>query len=223
MARPIDITGKRFSRLVVKMFYGHGKRGSQTVRLWECVCDCGKSVVASYGSITSGGVRSCGCLLKDAITTHGMSNTPVYKVWHAMLERCRNPNNPAWKDYGGRGISVCERWKDFAVFNSDMGDRPSGGTLDRIDVNGNYEPSNCRWISQAGNANNRRNNRVIEFCGEFATASEWARKYNLSKSALLYRLSNGWPIEAALTTPADRSASNVATKARLKEEHRVTS
>lgn len=222
-AKANDITGNRYSRLVVTSFHGHGKRGSQTVRLWNCVCDCGKTTVTSYGSLTCGNVRSCGCLLRDATTTHGMSKSPVYKVWHAMLERCRNSHNQAWKDYGGRGIRVCERWHDFSNFNSDMGERPTGGTLDRIDVNGDYEPSNCRWVSQSINANNRRNNRIIEFRGELATLAQWARKCNLNKGALLYRLAHGWPIEAALTTPSDRSASNISTRSRLKKERRVSS
>lgn len=214
MPKPIDLTGRRFDRLVVTEFYGNGRRGKQSVRLWSCRCDCGNQTIASYSALTNRNTRSCGCLLREAITKHGMCKTPVYKVWHAMLDRCRNSNNQSWKDYGGRGVSVCERWHDFSNFIADMGERPTGGTLDRIDVNGNYEPSNCRWISQAGNANNRRNNRLIEFQGEVATLSEWSKKYGMHKGTLKNRLDSGWPFEAAVSMPPDRRASNIATRKR---------
>ena len=214
MVAAIDLTGRRFDRLAVIRFAGHGKQGKQTVRLWECLCDCGAIKVASYSALTNGNTRSCGCLLREAITKHGGYKDQVYRVWHAMLERCRNPNNQAWKDYGGRGIRVCDRWHDYSNFIADMGARPEGGTIDRIDVNGDYTPENCRWATQAENANNRRNNRLIEYAGETATLSQWAKRYSLHKGTLRHRLDNGWPFHLAITTIPDRSASISATKRR---------
>jgi hypothetical protein len=143
----------------------------------------------------------------DVITTHGGSRDrdPVYKVWHAMLTRCRSPKDPAYRDYGGRGITVCVRWRDFAAFRADMGPRPRGGTLERIDVNGDYEPTNCRWASPREQANNRRTNRTLTLRGRSMTVAQWARELGASKTGLLHRLKAGWSVEETLTTPFDRS------------------
>lgn len=148
--------------------------------------------------------RSCGCLLRETITKHGGYKSPVYSVWHAMVTRCRSPNDPSWPDYGGRGIRVCDRWLDHGAFLADMGQRPPGHTLERIDVNGHYEPGNCRWATPMEQANNRRNNRLITYEGQTHTVAEWARRVGLTKGCLLHRLCVGWPIERALTQPADR-------------------
>lgn len=154
--------------------------------------------------MTSGNTNSCGCLLRDAITSHGGSDTPVYKVWHAMLERCRNPKGPEYRDYGGRGITVEPRWNDFATFAGDMGQRPDGMTLERFDVNGNYGPGNCRWATPLDQANNRRNNRRITIAGTTLTLAQWATRAGISKSGLRYRLDTGMSPETAISSAPNR-------------------
>lgn len=149
------------------------------------------------GALTQGNTSSCGC--RAGKWAHGESDTPVYRVWHSMLQRCRNESDSAFKDYGGRGIKVCERWAKFVAFRDDMGPRPSGGTVERGNVNGDYEPGNCRWAQQIEQANNRRNNRRLTLDGQTRTVAEWARYAGMTKSSLLHRLKAGWPLEEALS------------------------
>jgi hypothetical protein len=133
--------------------------------------------------------------------THGKSRTPEYISWASMMERCEDPRFHAWGNYGGRGIVVCDRWRDFLNFLSDIGPRPTGTTLDRIDSNGNYEPGNCRWATDTEQSNNRRTNRRIECAGRTQTLTEWSREAGLSPDTLRGRLNSGWPIDRALTEP----------------------
>lgn len=114
-----------------------------------------------------------------------------------MRARCFNPQNQDYKDYGARGITVCERWMDFANFHADMGERPAGLTIDRIDVNGNYEPRNCRWADLTAQANNKRNNRTVEWNGVCKTLMQWSREIGIDRSKVRYRLDQGWPVEKA--------------------------
>jgi hypothetical protein len=202
MPEAIDLTGQRFGRLLVVDFAGrdHKKR-----RLWNCKCDCGNEKTQTYGSLTVNKVKSCGCLIKEANTTHGKSNTKLYSVWHAMLQRCIYKGDQAFKDYGYRGISVCDRWLNFANFLEDMGHPLEGDSLDRIDVNGDYCKENCRWATAIQQANNRRNNKIIEYKGQRKTLSEWARNLGISKAAISYRLKSGWAVNRIFETPVDRS------------------
>lgn len=128
---------------------------------------------------------------------HGLSETPEYFVWGAMVQRCTNPNSKFYKFYGGRGIEVCERWLKFSSFLDDMGNRPINGTLDRQDNNGNYEPSNCRWVTQKVQSNNTRRNHWIEFEGESKTIAQWADLLNLKYTTLYARIKN-MPLEKAM-------------------------
>lgn len=121
-----DITGQRFGSLVAETLVGSRKVGNQRKRFWRCRCDCGKTTEVNQGNLTQHRVRSCGCALTLAITRHGKYRTPTYKIWAAMLDRCRNPNNPSYINYGGRGITVCQDWIDFIKFSIDMGERPHG-------------------------------------------------------------------------------------------------
>lgn len=137
---------------------------------------------------------------------HGMTGTPTYKSWDAMRRRCGTPTDKDFPRYGGRGIRVCERWQNsFQAFVADMGIRPPQTTLDRVDVNGNYEPGNCRWATVVQQNNNRRSNKSIRYDGRSQTVAQWAREAGLSPEALSHRLKNGWPISDALSIPIDHS------------------
>ena len=132
---------------------------------------------------------------------HGMSKTSTYKSWEAMIQRCSNASLKSYKNYGGRGISVCYEWTKFEKFYADMGIKPNGCSIDRIDVNGNYDKLNCRWSTMKQQNRNRRNNRLIEFNGETMCVNEWAESLGINKRTLLNRLTNGWEIKKALTHP----------------------
>jgi hypothetical protein len=168
MAPVSDLKGKRFSRLVVQARAGRTSHGNVT---WLCVCDCGNVSEVAGQKLKSGHTRSCGCLVKETVAglglasklTHGHSSnrrhTRAYSVWHGMMSRCHNANHGAYEYYGGRGISVCQRWHRFEDFYADMGDPPDDRSIDRINNEGNYEPGNCRWATVAEQLANRRPRR----------------------------------------------------------------
>jgi hypothetical protein len=141
-------------------------------------------------------------LAGDRSRTHGRSRTPEYCCWQAMIQRCINPHRRGYENYGGRGISVCDRWRtSFENFTADMGPRPPGHSLDRIDNDGNYEPGNCRWATNTVQLRNRGNNRLVTFNGETLTISEWAEKLNVHKNTLTNRIDRGWSVDDAFTKP----------------------
>jgi hypothetical protein len=187
---------------------------------WSCVCECGGVKVASAGQLASRRVRSCGCLQKQDAgrravllnTTHGMTGCPTWTSWQAMCDRCRNPRHHAYPRYGGRGIGVCERWRSFANFFADMGFRPAGCTLDRIDNDRGYGPDNCRWANWRQQASNRSNNVWLTVDGDARTMSEWARSLDTSVQVLSRRRKAGWSDERIVRTPVARRGS------RAKEE-----
>lgn len=131
-------------------------------------------------------------------------NSPVYQAWKSMKQRCNNPKNKQWDDYGGRGITVCKSWKWFGNFYRDMGMPPPDTSLDRIDNDGNYEPGNCRWATKEEQDNNRRSNRNLTWKGRTQTVSQWARELGMNKRTLLNRLNTGWLVDQALTTPVKK-------------------
>jgi hypothetical protein len=198
-ARP-HLTGQKFNRLYVTCFYG-SEHGS---RCWVCRCDCGVLVVVSTYKLLSGAKQSCGCLQKEVTgarrRTHGKSRTPEHKVWDDMKARCLNPNATGYADYGGRGIKVCDRWlNSFEAFLHDMGQRPTGTSLDRIDVNGDYEPGNCRWVSWKEQQRNKRSTKLVTVNGVTASLAEHCERTGMRYGTVLWRLRAGWSVEKAFS------------------------
>lgn len=192
----IDLTGKRFGRLTVLQ-----KLSTSSCRIlrWLCRCDCGNERAVFGNSLRTGATVSCGCLQRENATTHGRTRTPEFTVWQMMLQRCQNPNATSYKDYGGRGIVVCDRWQSFEHFYADLGDRPSPQhKLERKNNDGPYSPDNCAWATPIEQGANKRNNRILELDGERRTVGEWARHLKIPKNTLLNRLQR-WTLRRALT------------------------
>jgi hypothetical protein len=175
---------------------------------WRCLCDCGKTCVVKRSSMLRGNVRSCGCLVADTNrkfkTTHGESAgapSRLYTIWAMMKQRCLNPLAVGYERYGGKGVTVCERWKNsYENFREDVGEPTSTKhTLDRFpDKTGNYEPGNVRWATDKEQNRNSANNRMIDFQGETKCLSEWCENLGLNYNTVHYRLSKGWPADRAL-------------------------
>jgi len=179
---------------------------------WLVKCDCGNQKLMQHSSLNRKirPSKSCGCkrveLLRKAQTKHGCSvkdDSPEYRTfvtWQAMLWRCHNKSRRDYADYGGRGITVCRRWIDsFEEFRADMGIKPDGMTLGRIDNDLGYGPDNCRWESPKQQARNKRNNHLVEWRGAIKTITEWALETGIEKSKLRQRIVSGWPVEKAMT------------------------
>lgn len=190
-----NLAGLKFGHLTPVKFVGKNKF---RMALWECLCDCGKVFTIHCGDLTSGNTSSCGCHSKDHCTTHGMTKTKTYAAWSSMIDRCSNPNNKHWKDYGGRGIRVCERWQKFEFFLEDMKECPTGLSLDKIDNNKDYEPGNCRWISMKDQQSNKRTNVMITLHGKTQHMAQWSRDLGISKTTIRLRIKAGLSPEQIL-------------------------
>jgi hypothetical protein len=193
--------GTRVGRLVVIRALPHYR--------YLCVCDCGKTCSVLKSQLKLNRTRSCGCLHREELSQrsirHGWAGTPEYESWHGMIQRCTNPKNSNYKDYGARGIAVCARWLDFSAFLSDVGPRPSPlHTLERINNNGKYEPGNCRWATRKEQARNTRTSRRLTAMGKTLTVAEWAERAGLKYTTLYRRLRAGWIAEEAIFAPASQ-------------------
>jgi len=189
MGKIIDLTGQKFGRWTVISKARLDKYGSS---MWLCQCECGTKEIVRRYDLRRGLTKSCGCLRKELLITHGMTNTTIYAVWKSMRRRCNKPNDPGYKNYGGRGITICRRWDKFENFYADMGDKPKGLSIERVDNYGNYEPSNCKWATREEQDRNKRNNRIIKYEGREQCLTDWARESGINYRTLCSRL-NKYP------------------------------
>jgi len=184
----IDLTGLKFGRLVAERYVGKNKYGQS---LWLCKCDCGDYKLIITSQLNSGETNSCGCLRKELNTTHGYTcnrNRPrIYHVWEMIKDRCNNPNNKQYKNYGGRGITICERWLKFENFLEDIVDIPKGLSVDRIDNNKGYFLNNIRLSTRKQQARNKRNTLYVMFNGQNKLLIEIAEEYNVSYKTLWHK------------------------------------
>lgn len=194
-----NLTGLRFGRLTVETFAGRLSKHSS----WHCRCDCGMKTVVTCGDLTTGHTSSCGCLRRDVtrarVWKHGNTGTAVYGVWLGILQRCEDRNCRSFPRYGGRGITVCERWHDFKNFLSDVGQRPRNKSIERIDNSKGYEPGNCRWATMKEQCRNRRSNHVLTWNGRTMCIAAWAEEIGIKPLTVLHRIRSGWSVERALT------------------------
>lgn len=188
------LDGRRFGKLLVASDGGRDRRGAV---LWRCLCDCGKTTLVRGSSLVQGRTASCGCGVAERARmprTHGLSKSSFYGRWRAMRSRCGRERNSQYHNYGGRGITVCSRWKHFELFYADMA--PTffeGAELDRKDTNGNYDPGNCRWVRSVDQQRNKRSNRMVTLNGVRRTLVEWSEVSGVKASTILARIRRGWP------------------------------
>lgn len=217
MSNLVDLTGRDFGRLNV-LRRGPDQpptAGHRSARVtWVCLCACGIERAVSAELLRSGNTRSCGCLhaesmeaifVKHGCGRTGSRRTPEYRAWQNILRRCGNPNNPGFKYYGGRGITVCEEWREsFENFLSDMGERPSKKhSIDRIDNNSGYRKSNCRWATKIQQSANRRNTIRLTFGGESRTVREWSEICGIPQATLRVRIKLGWDAGRVVSSPVN--------------------
>ena len=212
-----DITGQRFGRLIAVRLSGKDKHGAA---IWSCICDCGSSTDVVKYALKRGTTKSCGCLAREEAsrrgTRHGLSKCRVHSIWDGMLSRCLNQKAHGYERYGGRGITVCDRWLDFEEFFADMGHPMPNQTLDRIDNDKGYCKENCRWATRHEQNNNTKANRFLTAFGQTKTIAEWARDQGIKYQTLYRRLTwCGWSVEDALLTPVQKPPDRVATEIAL--------
>lgn len=216
MGQGLNLEGQKFGRLTVISRHGSNKHNSRT---WNCLCECGnRTIVCSY-NLRSGNSYSCGCYARERtreiFTKHGFAKTPVRNSWEAMMSRCFKQHCPGYEDYGGRGITVCERWKKFENFLADMGERPAGTSLDRIDNDGNYEPSNCRWATEFQQKRNTRRTVFVVHDGIALCLKDWANKLGIKPMTIWTRHSRGWEVPDLFAPPQKRTYNREKLKAQL--------
>lgn len=203
MSRIIDETGNRYGILTVIKRVGSDRFGQLR---WECVCDCGNTTIVSGGNLRRGLVNSCGCRGQNT-EKHSKTNTRLYRIWAGMKGRCKNSNLPAYKDYGGRGITVCDEWDNsFVTFEkwALKNGYDESLTIDRVDNDGGYCPANCRWATRIEQSRNRRSRKTIAYNGESLSVVEWAEIVGINPHTIYERLRQGWTVKDALETDTKR-------------------
>jgi len=204
----IDLTGRKFGRLSV--IGRHPQNAKNKSPMWECVCGCGSETIVSGTHLRGGHTQSCGCKGREALAgrscTHKMSKSVEHNTWSKIKARCHNPTDKCFRYYGARGISVCDRWRfSFENFFADMGLRPRGTTIDRIDNDGNYEPSNCRWATKTQQARNKRRSLRFEWDGALMQINDICDKVGIPRGLVYQRVRAGWDHYRAFTQPIRRS------------------
>lgn len=212
-ARAVDMTGRVFSRLIVigpSQVVPRTGRGRPSVRM-PCRCSCGVILDVDLGHLTKHRTRSCGGCgeVPRHAEVHGHAkrnhHSPTYRIWHGMVQRCHHSGASGYDSYGGRGVAVCDRWRDnFPAFLADMGERPAGMSVDRIDGSKGYAPGNCRWATPTQQSRNTSSNRLVSFNGETLPLVVWSERQGIGEQTLTARLNRGWTTERALTTPAGK-------------------
>lgn len=210
--KKLDLLNQRFGKLVVVA----PSKPKNNETMWECKCDCGNITIVSTSNLRANRILSCGCLklqrLLERSTTHNQRHTHLYEVWKSLRQRCNNPKHASYYNYGGRGIAVCDEWnKSFQAFydwsyangysTENQKDEKLKLTIDRINNDGNYEPSNCRWVDRKTQARNMRTTKFITFKGQTKSIPEWCELYGINRNSFDVRIKCGWSIEDALTKP----------------------
>lgn len=209
MTKCLDLVGKNFNRLTVIKRVENNRFGQTQ---WLCECECGKKIIVKGYHLKNGNTRSCGCLQRETIGNisrkHGGAHNRLYIIWRNMKQRCNDIKNCSYKNYGERGMRVCEEWLDFENFRDwalengyDFYAKRGECTLDRIDNNGNYCPENCQWVSMKEQGLNRRNNHNITINGKTHCIAEWARIFGIKREIIKDRILSGWDEVQAVTTP----------------------
>ena len=200
MGRRKNLTGREYGKLTVLEYAGKSYLGRS---FWLCVCECGNNITLVESKLTAGDTKNCGHCKKERdrerYKAHGLSGSRTYESWAHMRQRCTNPNHKSYRYYGGRGITVCDRWlRSFENFYTDMGERPEGTSLDRIDNSKGYEPGNCRWATPIEQGRNRRNNVCITYQGVTQCIQDWAEYFGVNPGTLDWRVRKGWTPEECL-------------------------
>lgn len=225
MSSLIDLTGNRYGRLLVLRREGTRRSpcGSTKV-LWRCLCDCGNETVVAGSELKTGKTKSCGCYHKETIAEIGRSsrkhgdsqNSRLYTIWSGIIQRCQYPKHVEFYRYGGRGISVCDEWRDYSNFKNwaiETGYNDNDKlSIDRVDNDGDYSPDNCKWSTVIEQSNNRSSNVYLTYNGETKTVSQWARDVGIKRDTLAARINRGWDIGKALYTPVDGTKRRKATR-----------
>lgn len=214
--RTMDMIGHKYHRLIVLGVVGKDKQHCAMV---EALCDCGRTTITRANGIIYGNTKSCGCLNKERVkqisTKHGMYLTKTYKAWRNMLSRCYNPHSSKFYLYGGKGITVCDQWHNFENFLADMGEAPTGRSLERKDGQKGYEKSNCIWATIKEQNRNTSRNRYLTYKGETKTVAEWAEVTGKNVLTLRARLNRNWDVERIIETPTYKGEPHGSTVSKI--------
>lgn len=191
----INLVGHKFGKLTV---IAHAGTNARRCAMWACACACGGTLVTAGINLRRGATNSCGCLMSESKKRHGKTNTPTWNSWRAMFKRCEQVTHPHYRSYGGSGISVCDEWRTFEAFFADMGERPEGKTIDRINPSLGYFKENCRWASAVEQIANRKNAVLLSIGNLAKTARQWSIDTGTPEPTIAWRFKKGWSAEEAV-------------------------